>query len=275
MSYQPVPDLEANKPPPYTSTYVYGNQPPPSAPPQDYGASQLGPFGDDEDIGISSFSEKTVRQGFIRKVYSILFVQLLVSIAIVCLFVLSPPVNSYVRRNQWMFWSAWILTIVFMIAIACCENARRSYPLNFILLGLFTLCESYLIGVVSAHYKVNEVLMAMGIVAVVSLAITLFAFQTKYDFTMMGGCLFVAVIVLLCFGILTIFFHSKILRLIYACIGALIFGLYLVMDTQLMMGGNKRYSISPEDYVFAALNLYIDIVTLFLYILEIIGLARN
>jgi len=174
-----------------------------------------------------------------------------------------------------MFYSAWIATIVIMIAIACCENVRRSFPLNFIMLGLFTLCESYLLGVVSAHYQADEVLLAMGIVAFLTLAITLFAFQTKIDFTMMSGCLFVALIVLICFGFLTIFFHSKVVRLVYACLGALVFGLYLVMDTQLMMGGNKKYTISPEEYIFAALNLYVDIVTLFLYILQIIGLAKN
>lgn len=50
---------------------------------------------------------------------------------------------------------------------------------------------------------------------------------------------------------------------------------YLVFDTQLMLGGSKKYSLSPEEYIFAALNLYIDIIMLFLYILEIIGIARR
>lgn len=270
-------DVEANKPPPYTSTYVYGEQPqaPPPPPPQNYAETDSMLPSDNNDPGISSFSDKSVRQGFIRKVYSILFCQLLVSIGVVCLFVLSKPVNAYVRQSVGLFWFAWVGALVLMIVIACCENVRRTFPLNFILLGLFTLFESFLLGVVSAHYQVEEVLLAMGIVAVVTLAITIFAFQTKYDFTMMGGCLFVALIVLICFGFLTIFFHSKIVRLIYACLGALIFGLYLVMDTQLMMGGNKKYSISPEEYIFAALNLYIDIIMLFLYILEIIGIAKN
>jgi len=279
--YQQVPqqnyDVEANQPPPYSSTYVYGEQPPapPAPPPDSYNESDNLFPRDDDNAGISSFSEKSVRQGFIKKVYSILFCQLMVSIGIVCLFVLSKPVNEYVKRSVGLFWFAWVGALVLMIVIACCENVRRSFPTNFILLGLFTLFESFLLGVVSAHYQVDEVLMAMGIVAVVTLAITVFALQTKYDFTMMGGCLFVALIVLLCFGFLTIFFHNKIVRLVYACLGALIFGLYLVFDTQLMMGGNKKYSISPEEYIFAALNLYIDIVMLFLYILEIIGLAKN
>ena len=46
------------------------------------------------------------------------------------------------------------------------------------------------------------------------------------------------------------------------------FGLYLVFDTQMMMGGKKQYSLSPEEYVFAALNLYVDVVTMFMFILS-------
>ena len=54
-----------------------------------------------------------------------------------------------------------------------------------------------------------------------------------------------------------------------------IFFQYLVYDTQIMMGGGKMYSISPEEYIFAALNLYLDIVNLFLYILQLISAARD
>ncbi|XP_065664961.1 protein lifeguard 1-like [Hydra vulgaris] len=270
-------DLEANKPPPYTSYNAYATQENPMAPPPQYGwvNPDQGAEPNTTILGISSFSEKSIRQAFIRKVYAILFCQLLVSVGIVCLFLLVKPINTYVKSNVIMFWAAWILTLVLMIALVCCESVRRTFPMNFIMLSLFTLCESYLIGVVSAHYEVNEVLLAMGIVAILSLAITIFAFQTKYDFTMMGGFLLVLIIVLLCFGIFTIFFHSKIVRIVYACLGALVFGLFLVFDTQMMLGGKKKYSLSPEEYIFAALNLYIDIITLFLYILQIIGLARN
>ena len=50
---------------------------------------------------------------------------------------------------------------------------------------------------------------------------------------------------------------------------------YLVVDTQQMVGGkNRKYSISPEEYIFAALNLYLDIITLFLLLLQLIGLSR-
>lgn len=53
--------------------------------------------------------------------------------------------------------------------------------------------------------------------------------------------------------------------------GAVIFSLYIIYDTQIMLGGNHKYSLSPEEYIFAALNLYLDIVNLFLYLLSIFG----
>ena len=50
---------------------------------------------------------------------------------------------------------------------------------------------------------------------------------------------------------------------------------YLVFDTQMMMGGKHKYALSPEEYIFAALNLYLDIINLFMFILSIIGNSRN
>lgn len=66
-----------------------------------------------------------------------------------------------------------------------------------------------------------------------------------------------------------------ILNLVYACIGALLFSVYLVYDTQLMIGGKHKCSISPEEYIFAALNIYMDIINIFIYILSIIGASSN
>ena len=50
---------------------------------------------------------------------------------------------------------------------------------------------------------------------------------------------------------------------------------YLVFDTQLMLGGKHKYSLSPEEYIFAALNLYLDIVNMFVYVLSIVGRIRG
>ena len=224
-----------------------------------------------EPDGAFQFDDESIRKGFIRKVYSILMVQLTITMGFIALFVFHDPTRMFVQQNPSMYIVAMVICFTSMIAIACCGEIRRKAPINFILLGFFTIAQSFMLGTVAAFYNADSVFIAVGITAAVSLGLTLFAFQTKWDFTTMGGMLFVASIVLLIFGICTIFMHNRIMTLVYASIGALLFSFYLVYDTQMMMGGKHKYSISPEEYIFAALNLYVDIVNIFLFILTIIG----
>ncbi|XP_029637302.1 protein lifeguard 1 [Octopus sinensis] len=221
------------------------------------------------------FSEKTIRMGFIRKVYGILMLQLMVTLGIIALFLYVTPVREYSNQNPWMWYLALVLTFVTLIMLACCPDIRRQFPTNFIVLCVFTVCEGFLLGAISSHYDQDAVLIAVGITALVSAALTLFAFQTKWDFTTMGGLLFVFLIVLFVFGILCAIIQNRYATLAYAALGALLFSFYLVFDTQMMIGGRHKYSISPEEYIFAALNLYLDIVQLFMFILTIVGNSQD
>ncbi|XP_032591366.1 protein lifeguard 1 isoform X2 [Drosophila grimshawi] len=234
-----------------------------------------GVYSDAEADKSFAFDDQTIRKGFIRKVYLILMMQLLITFGFVSVFTFSEATQKWAQTNYWLVWVALAVLIVTMICMACCESVRRKTPLNFIFLFLFTLAESFLLGVIAGTYEADEVLMAVGITAAVSLGLTLFALQTKYDFTMCGGVLVACLVVFIIFGIIAIFIPGKIIGLVYASLGALLFSVYLVYDTQLMLGGNHKYSISPEEYIFAALNLYLDIVNIFMYLLTIIGLARS
>mmetsp|Transcript_21828 Transcript_21828/g.61427 ORF Transcript_21828/g.61427 Transcript_21828/m.61427 type:complete len:120 (-) Transcript_21828:287-646(-) len=114
----------------------------------------------------------------------------------------------------------------------------------------------------------------MALVATMAcmVGLTVYAFTTKRDFTMMGGSLFAALFVLIIIGFMSIWWHSQGLNLVYAGFGALLFCVFIVYDTQIMIGGkHKKYAISPDEYVFAALNLYLDVVNLFLYLLALFG----
>jgi protein lifeguard len=55
----------------------------------------------------------------------------------------------------------------------------------------------------------------------------------------------------------------------YCSLGVIIFGIYIIIDIQMIVGG-KRFEISYDDYIFAALILYIDIIRLFLYVLAML-----
>ena len=74
-----------------------------------------------------------------------------------------------------------------MITLVCFEKPRRTAPLNIILLGVFTLCEGFMLGTISTIYSVDAILIAVGITSGVAFCLTVFAFQTKIDFTNCGG----------------------------------------------------------------------------------------
>jgi len=49
-------------------------------------------------------------------------------------------------------------------------------------------------------------------------------------------------------------------------LGAVVFSLFIIYDTHMIM---RR--LSPEEYIFAAINLYLDIINLFLHILKMLS----
>ncbi|RNA37083.1 lifeguard 1-like, partial [Brachionus plicatilis] len=218
-----------------------------------------------------SFSDVKIRHAFIQKVYSIVSLQLLITVTITALFVFLEPVKISFYSNIWILWIALGGTLVILIVLVCCESVSRKFPINIILLMIFTVFESILIGAISAVFNINTIFIALGITSVVVIALTIFAFQTKIDFTGFGVYLFVFGIVLCAFGIVTLIYRSQILNILYAASGAGLFSFYLIFDTQLMLGGHHKNSISPEDYVFGALNIYVDIINLFLFILRLVS----
>lgn len=98
--------------------------------------------------------------------------------------------------------------------------------------------------------------------------------MTKTDLTGCGPYLFILCLVLLVFGIVCIFWKNPIVHLVYACLSALLFSIYLVFDTQMVLGKfQNEYSL--DDAYFAAIQLYIDIIQIFLQILSILQHADN
>jgi FtsH-binding integral membrane protein len=110
--------------------------------------------------------------------------------------------------------------------------------------------------------------------AAMVISLTIYAFTTKADFTIMGGMFFILGASMLMLAIFCLFVRFYWLHMLYCCLGVILFGLYLVFDTQLIMGG-KRYQLEIDDYILGALILYTDIITIFLYLIQILGGGRN
>ncbi|XP_052389749.1 protein lifeguard 1 [Carassius gibelio] len=229
--------------------------------------------GNDEFVNFG-WEDKSIRRAFIRKVFMVLTVQLLITFSFVAIFTFVTDVKVFVRRNKWTYYVSYVVFFVSLIVLSCCGEFRRKHPWNLVALSILTLSLSYMVGMIASFHNTDAVIMAVGITAVVCFTVVIFSMQSKYDFTSCYGVLFVCMIVLLLASILCIFIQNKILHIVYASLGALLFTCFLAVDTQLLLG-NKKLSISPEEYVFAALNLYTDIINIFLYILALVGHTKE
>lgn len=167
---------------------------------------------------------------------------------------------------------AFVVAIGSIIALSCCGDLRRRFPINFILLAVFTLAEALTTGIITAFYDTAIVCQAIAITAVVCIALTAFAMQTKIDFTVYNGAAFICLLVLMLMGLMMAFFPSTpFLRVLYSGLGALLFSFFLLIDTQMIVGGNRKLTISPEEYILAVITLYLDILQLFLHILNLLN----
>lgn len=232
---------------------------------------------------LCGIEETAVRHGFIQKVFGILGAQLLVTTIVGALVMqagknLSQSNPSLIMTLMFFSLAASIGT---MCTFMCCPDVMRQTPTNYILLTIFTLAESVLVGFISAQYTQESVLIVLAITTIVVLSLMLFACQTTYDFTGFAPYLFCFTMVLCGFGFILMMASMlgataspafQAIRLVYSIGGALLFSVYIVFDTQMIVGGkHQQFRFSLDDYCMAAIALYIDIIQLFLYLLQIFG----
>ncbi|XP_074841645.1 protein lifeguard 1 isoform X2 [Carettochelys insculpta] len=260
--------------PPAPGPYAQG--PYPAGAPLHSNYHEEGPpsYYDNQDFPTTNWDDKSIRQAFIRKVFLVLTLQLSVTFAFVAIFTFVKGVRGFVRRNVWTYYISYAVFFISLIVLSCCGDFRRKHPWNLVALSILTVSLSYMVGMIASFYETEAVIMAVGITAAVCFTVVLFSLQTKYDFTSCRGVLVVCLVVLLIFSILCIFIRNRIMDIVYASLGALLFTCFLAVDTQMILG-NKQLALSPEEYIFAALSLYTDIINIFLYILAIIGRAKE
>ncbi|KAF8514168.1 glutamate binding protein [Gautieria morchelliformis] len=218
-----------------------------------YNQPDDGDLPDDFKYGVSvSESAPEIRAAFVRKVYTILFCQILATCVVGGTF--SQNTNAIV----WVQTHSWSLIVTILATFP---------PLNLVFLSSFTVLEAFTLGFVIAFYNTNVVLQALLITLGIFLGLTLFTFQSKWDFSGMGPFLLAGILALVMTGFVGMFFpFSKTWDLVYGIAGALLFSGYIVFDTYLI---NKRYS--PDEFIMGSISLYLDFINLFLSILRILN----
>jgi FtsH-binding integral membrane protein len=167
-----------------------------------------------------------IRHAFIRKVYAILSAQLVLTAILSSISFFNADFKTWIQNSTWMIILSFVGSIGFLGATYW---KRKSYPANLLLLSGFTAFEAYTVAVVTSFYDSRIVLQAVVITGALFIALTLFACQTKYDFTSWYTYLYGILWLVLIFGMVSLFFpHNGMLELVYSGVCALLFSAYIV-----------------------------------------------
>jgi hypothetical protein len=91
--------------------------------------------------------EALKRTQLLRRVMILLFIQLLTVTAICCVALFVDPINTFLVENNtidsWFFWTGFILGFVLeIITLVVLYFVRKKFPLNVIVLAIFTFVTS-------------------------------------------------------------------------------------------------------------------------------------
>ncbi|KAF8134442.1 UPF0005-domain-containing protein [Boletus edulis] len=247
-----------------------------------YDQPEQGDVPDDFKYGVTvSESSIEVRAAFIRKVYTILFCQILATCLVAGGLSQSPSAILWVQQHTW---SLYLPLFGTLINLGLLFWKRHSHPLNFVLLSTFTVMEAFSLGVLTAFFDNVLVLQALLITLGVFLGLTLFTLQSKvgvspliniiisndrlqYDFSGLGPWLFGALLALVMVGLVNMFIpFGHTMDIIYSIGGCLIFSGYIVYDTFMI---TKR--LSPDEFILGSISLYLDFINLFINILRLLN----
>ncbi|KAJ1368830.1 Pfam:UPF0005 [Parelaphostrongylus tenuis] len=224
------------------------------------------------------FSDRTIRAAFVRKVFFMVAIMLGVVALMTAIPFFNRDTKLFVARNMGMYWAAYGIFFAVYITLMCCESVRRSFPANIIMTAIFTLAVGYMTMMITVHHDVVSVLLTLIICSLCCGSIIIFSTQTKYDLTNMMGIMFILSMCLLVFGLVAmisaIFFQVRFIYMVYAALASLLFMFYLAIDVQMLMGGRK-YEISPEDHIFASIQIFLDIVYIFWMLLSLFGFSNR
>ena len=239
-----------------------------------YGEPLLPTVVGEEVAYLTAMTPDSMRQEFISKVYSILWCQILFTSFFIGLCNQNTDVSSFVisQYGQVISIICMVCLFVMTVSLICFYENLKQKPYNWMYMVSYTILMTYLLGVVGVVYS-SQMLLLGGITTLsIFLGLSLYAVQSKYDYTQYGNYLIIVLFSFILFGFILGFTNIPILNTVYSVLGAMIFAFYIVYDTQLIVGGkHRKHQFSTDDYVIASISLYLDIINMFLYLMDLLN----
>jgi modulator of FtsH protease len=223
-------------------------------------------------MGISIPATTAIRTGaeratLVRRTYALVFVSILFTMAGVAFGLTQPALMQAVGNHPF------ISMICMFAPLLLAMKARDRFPANIGLTLLFTTMAGVWISPLMYVYGQTQpgvITQAALLTGSTFAVLTGYAFLSRRDFSAWGGFFTVGLWVLIATSLLNLFFRNQTASLWISSASVFVFGGLLVFDTWRL-----RNRFGPDDYVIAAVSIYLDLLNMFLAILNLLGGRRD
>ena len=222
--------------------------------------------------GADTRSLATKVSAVMKRVYFKMTLGLLVSAFVAMWCSDSAAYWGFMQSHSWAIWGLLIAEVGLVIAITGAIRRLSSAAAT----GLFYLVAA-LNGVSLAPifmiYTSHSISVTFFVTAGTFAAMSIYGYFTSNDLSKMGSILFMALIGLIIASVVNLFLHSETMMWIITYAGVLIFVGLTAWDTQQIknMAIQMDSASTGKLATIGALNLYLDFINLFLYLLRIFG----
>jgi FtsH-binding integral membrane protein len=209
------------------------------------------------------------RATLVRRTYALVFASVLVTILGSAFAVTQPRLFTAVAEHPFLTF------LCALIPLWMAMRNHRSFPRNLAYTFVFTFVEGIWISPLLVFYNRMQpgILGQAGLLTFSTFGVlSLYAVMSKRDFSAWGGFFTVGLWVLIATSLLNLFFRNATASLWLAGGTLIVFGGLLVFDTWRIL---RSGAYGEEDYVAAAVQIYLDLLNIFLAMLRLLGGNRR
>lgn len=217
-----------------------------------------------------------VTSQFFQKVYSWMFIGLILSTFFAILVISIPALTEFIFSNMIIFFALIIVELILVITLVAALNKISSSTAR-ILFIIYSILNGLTISVILLAYTGASVIATFLVAALMFGTMALWGFFTDRDLSKLGPILFMALIGIVISLIVNFFMKSPMFDLIISFIGVILFTLLTAYDNQYLKRMSTKIRGKETISKFAiigALKLYLDFINLFLFLLRFLGKRR-
>jgi FtsH-binding integral membrane protein len=228
------------------------------------------------EIEESELTSRTQQSKFILRVYLCLLFQLIITNACVLITKTNAPIQYFMlTRPGYVLQGISVFVIVIILFITMCfDKYLRTYRTKYLLLVLFSLGYGYNISCLLNIVNNYLILLTYGMTLSNTLLLTSLSLCTKNNNSNFYDIISVITLTFITLGILGIFIRDQGFYLFISSIGSILFSGFIIYDIK-MITSNKFRLYKQTDFIIASINLYLDIINLFLYSLECLRIMSS